>query len=278
MTQENREEIKMENRGFIGGGQMAEALIKGLLAKGLADSGTIHAADPSPERQKLLEERYNINVYAAGEDVCKAAKTIILAVKPQVMATVLRSVSPHITQEHLVISIAAGITLSFLEKGLPPGTRVVRVMPNTPALVLEGAAGICGGTGASDKDVALVMSMFNAVGIAVAVNENLMDAVTGLSGSGPAYCFAFVQGLIDAGVREGIPRPEATELAIQTMAGSAALLRETGKSPADLTAMVTSPGGTTIEGLFRLEKGGFRAAVMDAVHGATTRSRELGGN
>lgn len=267
----------MKNIGFIGGGQMAEALIKGILAKGLVEGGGIHVSEPSPARQDVLKETYGVNVSDSGQDVCAATDAIIIAVKPQVMRVVLDSISPFITERHLVISIAAGITLPFLEGGLPEKTRVVRVMPNTPALVLEGAAGVCGGGSASKDDVALVLSIFNAVGIAVEVNEGLMDAVTGLSGSGPAYCFAFVQGLIDAGVREGIPRPDAEKLAIQTMAGSAALLRETGKSPSDLTSMVTSPGGTTIEGLYRLEKGGFKASIMDAVHHATRRSRELGG-
>jgi pyrroline-5-carboxylate reductase len=276
MNRENYRVMQLENIGFIGGGQMAEALIKGLLGKKLVSSGNIYVCDPSTERQAILKDEYGVNVYGTGDEVCGNADTIVLAVKPQIMGHVLDTLSPLLEERHLVISIAAGITLSMLESNLPQTTRVIRVMPNTPALVQEGAAGVCSGSLATGKDMELVMSIFNAVGVAVHVNEQLMDAVTGLSGSGPAYCFAFAEALIDAGVREGIPRPDAAKLAIQTLLGSAVLLRDSGKSPAELTAMVTSPGGTTIEGIYRLERGGMKATVMDAVHGATERSRELG--
>lgn len=268
--------MRIERLGFIGGGQMAEALIKGLLQKGGVDRQEVTVFDPSKERCDILEEKYGVKTLPSNEEVCNASDILILAVKPQVMSIVLDSIHSYVSLQHLTVSIAAGISVEHLEQGLPSNSRVVRVMPNTPALVNEGAAAVCRGSCASIEDIELVIDIFNTVGIAVQVNESLMDAVTGLSGSGPAYCFSFVQGLIDAGVREGIPRNEASRLAIQTFLGSAVMLKESGKSPEMLTEMVTSPGGTTMEGLFRLENRAFRASIMDAVHGAALKSKELG--
>ncbi len=265
------------NLGFIGGGQMAAALIKGLIAKGVFSRDQILASDPSGKRRDYLEENFGIKTFSGNKEVIANSDYILLAVKPQVMSIVLEDISPAIKKEHLIISIAAGIGTKVLENGLPEGSRVVRVMPNTPALVQAGAAALCGGTCASEDDIALVKGILEAVGTAVVVPEGLMDAVTGLSGSGPAYVFTFIEGLIDAGVREGLPRPVAQELAVQTVLGSAILLKESGKHPAELTSMVTSPGGTTIAGLYGLEKGGLRAAIMDGVRLATERSKELGG-
>ncbi len=262
--------------GFIGGGQMAEALLRGITAKGLADPHDIIVSEPWDERRRYMEESCGVNVTANNSDVISKAETVILAVKPQVMQAVLEDIGASLTDRQLVISIAAGITLDLLEGGLPEGARVIRVMPNTPALVQSGAAGLCRGRSATADDMRTALSIFSAVGVAVEVSENLMDAVTGLSGSGPAYCFAFLQALVDAGVREGLARPVAHELALHTLLGSARLCAETGKSPSELTAMVTSPGGTTIEGLYQLEANAFRGAVMDAVRAATARSRELG--
>ncbi len=262
--------------GFIGGGQMAEALIKGILAKGLVDPESVIVAEPWEERRDYIAGECGVRTVTENSEVMKSAATVILAVKPQVMGIVLSDIARSVEARHLVISIAAGITLNVLEGGLPTGTRVIRVMPNTPALVQEGAAGLCSGTHATAEDMELALSLFGAVGVAVEVSEHLMDAVTGLSGSGPAYCFAFMDGLIDAGVHQGLPRDVARRLAVQTVLGSARLCLETGKSPAELTSMVTSPGGTTIEGLYRLEKNAFRGAVMEAVGAATHRSKELG--
>ncbi len=262
--------------GFIGGGQMAEALVKGILAKGLIDPQDVVVSEPFDARRAYMAEECNVTTTSENSDVMSQCNTVILAVKPQVMAVVLKDISQGIREHYVIISIAAGIPLKTLESGLPEGTRVIRVMPNTPALVQAGAAGLCRGTSARAEDMELALSIFNAVGVAVEVPEHLMDAVTGLSGSGPAYCFAFLEGLIDAGVREGLTRDVATKLAVQTMLGSAKLCMETGKHPAELTAMVTSPGGTTIEGLYNLEKNAFRGALMDAVCAASRRSRELG--
>lgn len=267
----------IETLGFIGGGQMAEALIKGVLSKDLLTPDQIWASDPSGLRRNHLKETYNIKSSTENREVIQASDTIVLAVKPQVMAVVLEDIGPHIKESHLVISIAAGITLRFLESGLPEGTRIVRVMPNTPALVQAGAAALCGGTNILKKDLDIVRQILEAVGKAVTVSEDLMDAVTGLSGSGPAYVFTFMEGLIDAGVREGLPRSIAQELVSQTILGAAIMCQNTGKQPAELTSMVTSPGGTTIAGLYALERGAFRGVLMDAVRAATERSRELGG-
>ncbi len=263
--------------GFIGGGQMAEALIKGILSRGVVKSGQISCADPSDERRIHLRDAFNVSVSQSNRDVVEKCDVLVLAVKPQIMGIVLEDIRTQVTRNHLVVSIAAGVTLKTLEDALPPGVRIIRVMPNTPALIQQGASALCPGKKAGKADLDLAEKLFQAVGKAVVVSdEGLMDAVTGLSGSGPAYVFSFIQGLIDAGVREGLPRALASNLAVQTVLGAAAMCAETGKDPSRLTAMVTSPGGTTIEGLYALEKGGFKGVIMDAVHSATLRSRELG--
>ncbi len=267
----------IETLGFIGGGQMAEALIKGILSKELLEPDQIQASDPSEVRRNHLKETYDIGTTQRNREVVLASEAIVLAVKPQVMDAVLKDICPYIKKGHLVISIAAGITLAFLEAGLPPNTRIVRVMPNTPALVQAGAAAFCGGRNIHKGDLDIVLQILEAVGSAVKVSEDLMDAVTGLSGSGPAYVFTFMEGLIDAGVREGLPRPVAQKLVSQTVLGAALMCQSTGRQPAELTSMVTSPGGTTIAGLYALERGAFRGVLMDAVRAATERSRELGG-
>ncbi|MDH3360032.1 MAG: pyrroline-5-carboxylate reductase, partial [Desulfobulbaceae bacterium] len=202
---------------------------------------------------------------------------VILAVKPQVMGDVLDSLVSEINSRHLVISIAAGVTISFIEGSLA-GTacRVIRVMPNTPAIVQEAASALSGGVRATTEDIETAQSIFNAIGQSVVVEETYLDAVTGLSGSGPAYVFSFLEALVDAGVKVGLPRPIAEKLAMQTVKGSVKLAMETGDHPAQLRAMVTSPGGTTIAGLHVLERAGMQGIIMDAVDAATERSRQLG--
>jgi pyrroline-5-carboxylate reductase len=272
-----REKIEIfETLGFVGGGQMAEALIKGLLSRGLLKPGQITVSDLSEVRRSHLKKTFGINTTLENKDVVKGSEIIVLAVKPQVMATVLEEIRPVVSSDRLVVSIAAGITILSLEKGLPEGTRVVRVMPNTPALVQAGAAALCKGTAARPGDLDMVRQILETVGKAVVVPESLMDAVTGLSGSGPAYVFTFIEGLIDAGVREGLPRTVAQELVVQTVLGAALMCQNTGKHPAELTTMVTSPGGTTVAGLHILERGALRGIILDAVRAATERSRELG--
>ncbi len=276
MTAREQTEI-CKTLGFVGGGQMAEALIKGLLSKEFLKPGRITASDLSEDRRNHLREAFGINTSSENKEAVKGSEIIILAVKPQVMSVVLEDIGPVVSSNHLVVSIAAGITTHSLEKRLPEGARVVRVMPNTPALVQAGAAALCKGTAAIQGDLDMVRQILEAVGKAVVVPEALMDAVTGLSGSGPAYVFTFIEGLIDAGVREGLPRTVAQELVVQTVLGAALMCQNTGKHPAELTAMVTSPGGTTVAGLHVLERAALRGILLDAVRAATERSRELGG-
>jgi pyrroline-5-carboxylate reductase len=260
---------------FLGGGNMAEALIKGLIAGGAAKPDHILVADVSADRLAHLHVTYGVaqrgNVEAARE-----ADVVILSVKPQVIERVLVEIASVVDERKLVISIAAGIVISRIEKALKGSAHVVRVMPNTPALVLAGAAAIAGGKNAESNDLALAQSIFNSVGRAVIVEEKLMDAVTGLSGSGPAYVFMIIDALSDAGVKAGLPRQLALELAAQTVYGAAKMVLETKEHPGKLRDMVTSPGGTTIEGLHALEKGKLRATLINAVEAATARSRELG--
>ena len=261
---------------FLGGGNMAEALIKGLIASGAANPSQIIATDPSADRREHLRRTYGIAIQKTNADAAREAGVVVLSVKPQVIDKVVGEISPVIDNTKLVISIAAGVGLAKIEKALKEASRVVRVMPNTPALVLAGAAALAGGKYASSGDLSLAQDIFTSVGRAVIVEEKLMDAVTGLSGSGPAYVFMIIDALSDAGVKAGLPRPLALELAAQTVFGSAKMVLETNEHPAKLRDMVTSPGGTTIEGLHALEKGKLRATIMNAVEAATARSRELG--
>jgi pyrroline-5-carboxylate reductase len=261
---------------FLGGGNMAEALIKGMLSADVAKSRQMVVTDTSSARLDYLK-KYNINPTASNRDAVQQSDIVLLCVKPQVMDAVLAEIAAAADSSKLIISIAAGITISRMEKGLIANPRVIRVMPNTPALVLSGAAGLAKGSSATNEDMALALEIFSAVGRAVVVDEKLLDAVTGLSGSGPAFVFTVIEALSDAGVKVGIPRPLALELAAQTVFGSAKMVLETKEHPAKLRDMVTSPGGTTIAGMHELEKGKLRAVLMNAVEAATKRSRELGG-
>jgi len=261
---------------FLGGGNMAEALIKGLIAAGTAKPQQIIVSDLSTDRLEHLKKSYGVSIEKVNMDATRDAGIIILSVKPQVIEKVLREIASSVDNGKLVISIAAGIESSKIEKYLKDVCRVVRVMPNTPALVLAGAAAIAGGKNATGDDLALAQAIFQSVGRTVVVEEKLMDAVTGLSGSGPAYVFVIIDALADAGVKAGLPRPLALELAAQTVYGSAKMVLDTREHPGKLRDMVTSPGGTTIEGLHALEKGGLRATLMDAVQAATAKSKELG--
>jgi pyrroline-5-carboxylate reductase len=261
---------------FIGGGNMAEALLKGLLSGLSVNPGRIIATDVISERRSYLETTYGIATSVDNPQAVRDSDVIILAVKPQVMSEVLEIIAPVVTRDKLVISIAAGITLRTLQNALRAENRVVRVMPNTPALVLSGAAGISPGSAATPQDVALVEQIFGAVGRAMVVHDAMMDAVTGLSGSGPAFVFALIEGLSDGGVLMGLSRQVATGLAAQTVLGAARMVLEVGKHPGELKDMVTSPAGTTIAGMHALESGGLRGLMMEAVRRATERSAALG--
>ena len=262
--------------GFLGTGNMAEALIKGLLAAGLVKPEQIWGSDPRPSRCQQLKQQYGINMTTHNIDVVRRASMIMLSVKPQVLLPVMDEVAAHLKPRCLCISIAAGVPLQVLESHLPTGTRVVRVMPNTPALVGAGATAIAAGSTATEDDIKLAQQIFGAVGFTVVLDEDQLDAVTGLSGSGPAYMFLVIEALSDAGVKVGLSRYNALALAAHTVLGSAKLLLETGQHPGHLKDMVTSPGGTAIAGLHTLEAGGLRTTLINAVEAATRRSRELG--
>jgi pyrroline-5-carboxylate reductase len=261
--------------GFLGAGNMAEALLRGLL-RGHATADQIGASAPRAERVDELATKYGI--YTTSDNTALAARSqiLILSVKPQIMSKVLPEVSGVLREGALVISVAAGVSARQIEERLPPGTRVIRTMPNTPALVDAGATAIAAGTHATKDDLQVAKRIFDAVGVTVILDESQLDAVTGLSGSGPAYIFLILEALADAGVKVGLSRRTAQLLAAQTVLGSAKLLLETNEHPGRLKDMVTSPGGTAITGLHRLEQGGVRTTLIDAVEAATKRSQELG--
>ena len=262
--------------GFLGAGQMASALATGWTRAGLLDPVRSGAADPFASARDKFTQTTGLKSYATNREVVEACDVLVLAVKPQVMAGVLAELRPLLKPRHLVISIAAGVTLQTLGEALGTTVRLVRVMPNTPCLVGASASGYAAGSAATPDDVALVGQMFGAVGKAFVLPEHLLDAVTGLSGSGPAFIYVLIEALADGGVRVGLPRDVAQALAAQTVLGAAKMVLETGQHPAALKDAVASPGGTTIAGLHALEKAGFRAGLMDAVQAATERAKELG--
>ena len=265
-----------ENIGFIGGGNMGEALIRGLIAASLMGSDKISVYDASSDRTDYLEREYRIKGRRNIGEIAEVCSIIVLAVKPQVILQVLHTLRSHLSRKPLVISIAAGIALSMLEGNLPEGTPVIRVMPNATALVQKGASALARGKSVSDEQMKIGMVLFNAVGKAVQVDEKLMNAVTGLSGSAPAYILLVIEALIDAGVYTGLSRDIARDLVVQTVIGTSTMLEITGKHPAELKDMVTSPGGTTIHGLQVLELRSVRGALIECVEAATKRSAELG--
>jgi pyrroline-5-carboxylate reductase len=254
---------------------MAEAIIKGLQAGGVP-AGDLTVSEPSPARAALLSQRYAVRVLSDNAALCQESDIIILAVKPQVCAAALKGLAAAQTAGRLFISIMAGVKSSALETMLGSEIRVVRVMPNTPALVLAGASAVSRGSFASDEDLALTRRIFDLVGTTCLVDEKLLDAVTGVSGSGPAYVLTFIEALADAGVKHGLTREVATALAAQTVYGTAKLLLETREHPAVLKGNVASPGGTTIAAMHSLDRDGFRAATMNAVDVCVAKSKELG--
>lgn len=260
---------------FIGAGNMAEAMIRGLLRGGVFAPEQITASAPLEDRVNELREKYGILATTNNREAVRA-QIIVLSVKPQILSRVLDEVAAVINPEALVISIAAGVPVAAIQRRLPGGMRVVRAMPNTPALVDAAATAIAGGEHARDTDLADAKRIFDSIGITVILDESQLDAVTGLSGSGPAYVFLILEALSDAGVKVGLSRRTAQLLAAQTVFGSAKLLLETNEHPGRLKDMVTSPGGTAITGLHTLEAGGVRTTLMNAVEAATIRSRELG--
>lgn len=264
-----------ETIGFIGGGNMAEALIKGLLAQG-HPAGRILVSDPSPVRQALLRDVHQITVLADNRAVAAGCRLLVLAIKPQMVPAVVPELAEVLAADHLVVSILAGTATATLERLLGGATRVVRAMPNTPALVGCGATAICAGRFAGAADLEAAGELFRSVGAVCTVDEAQMDAVTGLSGSGPAYVFSVIEALAEGGVREGLSYEVALELATRTVRGAAQLVAESGEDPAELRRKVCSPGGTTLAGLTALEDGDLKGTLIEAVARATRRSQELG--
>lgn len=262
--------------GFLGAGKMATALARGFVRAKRVSPSQLCASDPLPAARAAFAQEVEAKVANSNAEVVASAKIIFLAVKPDQVASVLAEVRNAFSKDHLLISIAAGVPIAKLEAGLPAGARVIRVMPNTPALVGESAAAYALGKSASAADGELAQKLLASVGVAFAVKESLLDAVTGLSGSGPAYVYQFIEALSDGGVAAGLPRDVATKLAAQTVLGGAKMVLTTGLHPAALKDAVTSPGGTTIEGLHELEKGKLRGTVMSAVRAAAEKSRKLG--
>jgi len=262
--------------GFVGAGNMAGALIKGLLHSGTVTADQILASDVRDERLAELADEHGIATTKDNAKLAAWADVVVLAVKPQVIDKVILPIGKALGPHALVISIAAGVPIEALEARLPRDARVIRTMPNTAAIALAGATAIAPGTHASDEDLAVARRLFEATGRVVVLDETLLDAVTGLSGSGPAYVMLMIEALADGGVKVGLHRETALLLAAQTVYGSAKLLLETGEHPGRLKDMVTSPGGTAIAGLHTLEAGGLRTTLINAVESATRRSIELG--
>jgi len=260
---------------LIGAGQMAEALLRGLLASGVASRESLFATDPSEARRIRMAQAFNIRTGPDNREAASWANVVVLAVKPQMLDAVLLELVPFLSGR-LIISIVAGVPIGRLAARLPTGTRIARIMPNAPAMVGEGMSAVTFGATALPEDRELVTGMFTSVGKVAVVEEHLMDAVTGLSGSGPAYVFIAIEALADAGVKMGLSRSIAEILAAQTMLGAARTVLETGEHPGRLKDRVTSPGGTTIAGLHQLEQGRLRATLMAAVKAATMRAEEMG--
>jgi pyrroline-5-carboxylate reductase len=261
---------------FLGAGNMAEALIKGLLRAGTARPESLIATGRRKERLEELGRTYAVRTTLDNLAAVREADVVVLSVKPQALDKVLVQVASAVDPRKLVISVAAGVPIAAMERRLGAGARIIRTMPNTPSLVGAGACALSRGEHASEEDLAVATRIFQSVGTTTVVDENLLDAVTGLSGSGPAYIFLIIEALSDAGVKVGLPRYTAQKLAAQTVLGSAQLLIETGIHPGQLKDQVTSPGGTAIAGLHTLEAGGLRTTLINAVEAATRRAKELG--
>ena len=262
--------------GFVGGGAMAENILRGILSAGIVPADHITVSEIHPQRRSYIQETFQVQTTQDNRGLAARADIIVLAVKPQNLKALLEEIAPAVNNQKLILSIAAGITTDAIARCLSAKGRIVRIMPNIAAKVLESASALCAGPAAGEADLGLACELFAATGKTVVITEGLMDAVTGLSGSGPAYIFLVIESLADAGVKAGLPRSTACTLAAQTCLGAAKLVLETEQSPAVLKDQVTSPAGTTIAGMQVLEKGAVRGTIMEAVEAAVARSRELG--
>jgi pyrroline-5-carboxylate reductase len=265
-----------EKIGVIGAGKIGSAIMRGVIGAGLVGKKQVMASDVSKALRQSAAAELGIEATPSNAKVCEFADIVILAVKPQIVDSVLKEIAGKLGKAKLLVSVAAGVPLERIEKNLAKGARVVRVMPNIPCVVGAGASCYAGGSHATAEDLERVGSILNSFGVGLPLEEKYLDAVTGLSGSGPAYVFLFIESLADGGVQVGLSREVALKLALQTVYGSARMALESGKHLGELRDEVTSPGGTTIAGLYALEKGGMRGTVMEAVLQATRRSQELG--
>ncbi|XP_042602777.1 pyrroline-5-carboxylate reductase 3 [Cyprinus carpio] len=261
--------------GFIGAGNMAFGIAQGIIASGKVPPSNITISAPSMNNLPRFQER-GVSITHANDEVVDRSRLVFLAVKPHLVPKVLNGISGNVTQEHIIVSMAAGITLETLEELLPAGTRVIRIMPNLPCMLLEGALLLACGSCAGQEEETLLKALLGPCGLVEAGPEHWIDAHVGLSGSGVAFVYVFAEALADGAVKMGMPSALARRIAAQTILGAGVLLRDSGKFPAELKAEVCTPGGTTIHGIHALEKGGFRAATMGAVEAATERARELG--
>ena len=265
-----------EKIGIVGAGKIGSAIVRSVIRAGLLTTDQVIASDVSDALRQSIAEELGIKVTPDNGKVCDFADIVILAVKPQIVDSVVKEIAKKLGKTKLLVSVAAGVPLSRIEANLAEEARVVRVMPNIPCVVGAGASCYAGGAHASAKDIEKVGLILNSFGIGLPVEEKYLDAVTGLSGSGPAYVFLFIESLADGGVQVGLSRDVALKLALQTVYGAARMALESAKHLGELRDEVTSPGGTTIAGLNALEQRGFRGTVMDAIVSATRRSQELG--
>ena len=268
--------LKNKQVGILGTGNMGEALIHGLLYGHLCRPDQIFCSDVRPERLKVVREKYGVKTTSHNTEVVKQSEIIILSVKPQIMKQVVGEIAKYLDLSKLIISIAAGVPLDAIEACARKDLKLIRVMSNICVSVREGVSAITGGKHALKEDLMMAKTIFDSVGKSLFIEEDLLDAVTGLSGSGPAYIFLIIDALADAGVKVGLSRDDALILAPQTVLGAAKMLIETGEHPGKLKDMVTSPGGTAIAGLHTLEEGGLRTTLINAVEVATQRSKALG--
>jgi len=268
--------LKSKKVGILGTGNMGEALIHGLLYGHLCRPEQIFCSDVRVERLKAIREKHGVKSTSHNVEVVKQSDIVVLAVKPQIMKQVVGEIAKHLDLSKLIISIAAGVPLDAIETCARKDLKLIRVMPNICVSVREGVSAIAGGKHATKEDLMMAKTIFDSVGKSLFIEESLLDAVTGLSGSGPAYLFLIVDALADAGVKVGLSRDDALVMASQTVLGAAKMLIETGEHPGKLKDMVTSPGGTAIAGLHTLEEGGLRTTLINAVEVATKRSQALG--
>lgn len=262
--------------GFIGCGNMAQAMITGILTQKVVNPNDLIVSNPREEKMAQLKEKFGILTTTENQKVARESDILILAVKPQVYQAVIKEIKEEVTTEQIIVTIAAGVSMAATERQFGKEMKIVRVMPNTPALVGEGMSGLCCNEYVTDEEFDQVHQIFESFGKAEKITENLMDAVVGVSGSGPAYVYMFIEAMADAGVAQGLPRQQAYTFAAQTLLGSAKMVLETGKHPGELKDAVCSPAGTTIEAVNVLEKKGMRSAVIEAVTAAAKKNHALG--